>query len=123
MDLFQAERLLRKFGLRHTAGALMWVIGEVLQLGTVKMIGYPDSYRGEWMLREIMAGGNFGWYAERQKHNVFRRVLEGRLRHLRLMPFDFWEMLWLELRFWKAVITTLPTRIRYRTLSLRDIPR
>ena len=122
-DLFQAERLLRKFGLRHTAGALMWVIGEVLQLGTVKMIGYPDSYRGEWMLREIMAGGNFGWYAERQKHNVFRRVLEGRLRHLRLMPFDFWEMLWLELRFWKAVITTLPTRIRYRTLSLRDIPR
>ena len=122
-DLFQVERLLRKFGLRHTAGALMWVIGEVLQLGTAKMIGYPDSYRGEWMLREIMAGGNFGWYAERQKHNVFRRVLEGRLRHLRLMPFDFWEMVWLELRFWKAVVVTLPTRIKYRTLSLRDIPR
>lgn len=122
-DLFQAERLLRKFGLRHTAGALMWVIGEVLQLGTVKMIGYPDSYRGEWMLREIMAGGNFGWYAERQKHNVFRRVLEGRLRHLQLMKFDLWEVFWLEVNYWKAIVRTLPTRIRYRTLSLRDIPR
>jgi len=122
-DLFQVESLLKKFGLKHTAGALMWVIGEVLGLGTVKMIGYPDSYRGKWMLREIMAGGNFGWYAERQKHGVLRRVFEGRLRHLRLMPFDFWEMVWLELRFWKAVITTLPTRIKYRTLSLRDIPR
>ena len=122
-DLFQVERLLRKFGLRHTAGALMWVIGEVLQLGTAKMIGEPDSYRGEWMLREIMAGGNFGWYAKRQKYGLLRRVLEGRLRHLRLMPFDFWEILWLELRYWKTIITTLPARIKYRTLSLRDIPR
>jgi hypothetical protein len=122
-DLRVVAGLLKEFGLHHAAGALMWVIGKVLHLDSSLMLCEADSYRGEWMLREIMAGGNFGWYAERQKHNVFRRVLEGRLRHLRLMPFDFWEMLWLELRFWKAVITTLPTRIRYRTLSLRDIPR
>ena len=122
-DLLQVEKLLKKFGLRHIAGALMWVIGEVLHLDTSKMIGGPDSYRGEWMLREIMAGGNFGWYVKRQRHGILRRVLEGRWRHLRLMPFNFWEILWLELRFWKAVISTLPKRIRYRTLSLRDIPR
>ena len=122
-DLRVVAGLLKEFGLHHAAGALMWVIGKVLHLDSSLMLCEADSYRGEWMLREIMAGGNFGWYAERQKHNVFRRVLEGRLRHLRLMPFDFWEMLWLELRFWKAVVVTLPIRIKYRTLSLRDIPR
>jgi len=74
-------------------------------------------------LREIMAGGNFGHHAGREKHGTLRRVMEGRLHHLKLMRFDFWEEFWVEVNICKAVITTLPTRIRYRTLSLRDIPR
>lgn len=114
---------LSSFGLRYTASALMWVLGEVLHLDEDLMLCPPDSYRGEWMLREIMAGGNFGYHAEREKHGTLRRVMEGRLRHLKLMRFDFWEEFWVEVNFCKAVITTLPTRIRYRTLSLRDIPR
>ena len=114
---------LASFGLRHGAAALMWVLGEVLHLDERLMLCQPDSYRGKWMLREIMAGGNFGKFANRQKHGVIRRVLEGRLRHLQLMRFDFGELFWLESRFWKAVVKTIPTRIRYRTLSLRDIRR
>ena len=114
---------LSSFGLRFTASALMWVLGEVLHLDEGLMLCPPDSYRGEWMLREIMAGGNFGHHAGREKHGTLRRVMEGRLRHLKLMRFDFWEEFWVEVNFCKAVITTLPTRIRYRTLSLRDIPR
>ena len=114
---------LSSFGLRYTASALMWVLGEVLHLDEDLMLCPPDSYRGEWMLREIMAGGNFGHHAGREKHGTLRRVMEGRLRHLKLMRFDFWEEFWVEVNFCKAVITTLPTRIRYRTLSLRDIPR
>ena len=114
---------LSSFGLRFTASALMWVLGEVLHLDEGLMLCQPDNYRGEWMLREIMAGGNFGHHAGREKHGTLRRVMEGRLRHLKLMRFDFWEEFWVEVNFCKAVITTLPTRIRYRTLSLRDIPR
>ena len=114
---------LSSFGLRYTASALMWVLHEVLHLDEDLMLCPPDSYRGEWMLREIMAGGNFGHHAGREKHGTLRRVMEGRLRHLKLMRFDFWEEFWVEVNFCKAVITTLPTRIRYRTLSLRDIPR
>ena len=114
---------LSSFGLRFTASALMWVLHEVLHLDEDLMLCPPDSYRGEWMLREIMAGGNFGHHAEREKHGTLRRVMEGRLRHLKLMRFDFGEEFWVEVNFCKAVITTLPTRIRYRTLSLRDIPR
>ena len=114
---------LSSFGLRFTASALMWVLHEVLHLDEDLMLCPPDSYRGEWMLREIMAGGNFGHHAGREKHGTLRRVMEGRLRHLKLMRFDFWEEFWVEVNFCKAVITTLPTRIRYRTLSLRNIPR
>ena len=114
---------LGSFGLRFTASALMWVLHEVLHLDEDLMLCPPDSYRGKWMLREIMAGGNFGHHAGREKHGTLRRVMEGRLRHLKLMRFDFWEEFWVEVKFCKAVITTLPTRIRYRTLSLRDIPR
>ena len=114
---------LSSFGLRYTASALMWVLHGVLHLDEDLMLCPPDSYRGEWMLREIMAGGNFGHHAGREKHGTLRRVMAGRLRHLKLMRFDFWEEFWVEVNFCKAVITTLPTRIRYRTLSLRDIPR
>lgn len=122
-DRLEVAALLGSFGLRYTASALMWVLGEVLHLDEGLMLCPPDSYRGEWMLREIMAGGNFGHHAEREKHGTLRRVLAGRLRHLKLMRFDFWEEFWVEVNFCKAVITTLPTRIKYRTLSLRDIPR
>jgi len=119
----EVAAMLRRFGLHHAAEAVMWVLGEVLHLEQDLMLCEPDEYRGEWMLRDVMEGGNFGRYAERQQYNGLRRVLEGRMRHLRLMRFDFWEMLWYEIKYWKKVISTLPTRIRYRTLSLRDIPR
>jgi len=122
-DRLEVASHLSSFGLRYTASALMWVLHEVLHLDEDLMLCPPDSYRGEWMLREIMAGGNFGHHAGREKHGTLRRVLAGRLRHLKLMRFDFWEEFWVEVNFCKAVITTLPTRIRYRTLSLRDIPR
>lgn len=118
----EVSALLCRFGLSHAAGALMWVLGEVLILDERLMLCKKDGYRGEWMLREIMAGGNFGRHADRQRHGILRRISEGRLRHLRLMRFDFREAMWLELNVWKVVIKTLPIRIKYRTLSLRDIP-
>lgn len=114
---------LSSFGLRFTASALMWVLHEVLHLDEDLMLCPPDSYRGEWMLREIMAGGNFGHHAGREKHGTLRRFSENKWRLLQLMRFDFWEVIWMEILFWKVVISTLPTRIRYRTLSLRTIPR
>ena len=111
------------FGLRHTAGALMWVLGEVLHLEEGLMYCRKDQYRGKWMLREIMAGGNFGYFADSRKWGLFSRVMAGRLRHLKLMRFDFWESFWLELHFWKNVVKSIPLRIKYRTLSLRNLKR
>ena len=111
---------LRRFGLYQIAGALMWVLGEVLHLEAGLMVCQPDSYRGEWMLREIIEGGNFGHYAERQQQGMWRRVFAGKLRHLRLLRFDFWEVFWLEANYWKVIVQTLPERIRRRSFSLGE---
>lgn len=119
----EVSAFLRRFGLRNTAGALMWLLGEVLQTDGALMLCQPDSYRGKWMLREVMEGGNFGHYAKQRQKGVWQRFFTARLRRLRLMRFDCGEMLWCEINYWKSIVKTLPIRIRYRTLSLRDIPR
>jgi hypothetical protein len=62
---------LKGFGLRQMAGALMWVLDEMLQMDRALMLCEPDSYRGEWLLREIMDGGNFGYYAQRQYQGMW----------------------------------------------------
>ena len=109
---------LTAFGLRQTAGALMWVLGEVFQMDRELMLCKPDSYYGECMLREIMEGGNFGQHAQRQHQGMWRRLFAGKLRQLRLMRFNFWEVFWMEVEFCKVVIQTLLKCIRRGSFSL-----
>jgi hypothetical protein len=117
-DRQQVTPLLRPFGLHHTAAALMWLLAHVLHLDTTHMLCPPDPRRGQWLLREVMSGGNFGHYAPRQHQSILRRVLQGRLRQFRLLRFDFWESLWSDVAYWRAVITTIPERLRRHRLSL-----
>ena len=109
---------LKGFGLRETARALMWVLGEMLQLDRALMLCEPDSYRGEWMLRVIMEGGNFGQNAQKLHQGNWRRVFAVKLHHLQLMQFNFWEAFWLEANYWKYYVQTLSERIRRRSFSL-----
>ena len=123
VDRREITSLLRRFGLWHAASAMMWVLREVLRIDDNLMLCHPDKKRGEWMLREIMAGGNFGNFADSRKRGLFSRVMAGRLRHLKLMRFDFYESFWFELHFWKNVVKSIPLCIKYRTLSLRNVKR
>lgn len=112
--------VIRSFGLRHTAEALMWVLGEVLHLEEEKMYCKKDPYRGEWMLREMMAGGNFGHSAQRLKTDSdIVYFIRKHKRLLQMVPFAPSEMLFLELNCLKDLLIRIPERIRYRKLSLR----
>lgn len=111
--------LLASFGLRHTAGALMWVLKDVLHLDDELMICNPDEWRGIWMLRDVMEGGNFGHYSHAGA-GKWKRFLESKIRHFKLMRFDFWEVVWIEIDYWCAIVRTLPERVRRGRLSLRD---
>ena len=122
-DRQMVEGLLKRSGLRHTAEALMWVLGEVFHLEPALMVGRTDSWRGKWMLRRIMDGGNFGQYAPQQQYGLWRRFFTARWQQVKMIRFDFWEVLWIEIKFWKRFFELIPARIRYRTLSLNNIER
>ncbi|MBO7416871.1 MAG: nucleotidyltransferase family protein [Bacteroidaceae bacterium] len=116
----QVAELLKKFGLKNMAGALMWLLGQVFLMDKTHMLCEPDSYRGEWLLREVMERGNFGHYSPYSHLKPWKRIIKNRLRHIRLLRFNFNEELWIELGYWKYVIITIPERIRRRSFSLAE---
>ena len=58
--LVVAQRELKYLGLWKFAGAVMYVMKEVLGLSEDKMIAPMDEKRGKLLLAEILNGGNFG---------------------------------------------------------------
>ena len=58
LDVVQRE--LKYLGLWKFAGAVMYVLHEVLGLSEEKMIALMDEKRGKLLLAEILNGGNFG---------------------------------------------------------------
>ena len=80
-------------GLWEFAGAVMYVLREVMGLDEKRMICAPDERRGRLLLEEIMAGGNFGHYDERNHfgqgalwHNIQRFRRDWRM--LRFYPSE-----------------------------------
>lgn len=118
-DRQKVSEVLERFGLRRTAGALMWVLGETLHLDEELMICEKDEWRGEWMLRVIWEGGNFGHYSHAGA-GKWKRFFGSKLRHFKLMRFDFWEVVWMEINYWKAIVKTVPERVRRGKLSLGE---
>ena len=64
-SLVALQEELKWLGLWEFAGAVMYVLREVMGLDEKRMICAPDERRGRLLLEEIMAGGNFGHYDER----------------------------------------------------------
>ena len=111
---------LESLGLHHIAGALMWVMKEVLLMDEGWMIANPDEKRGRMLLDIIMRGGNFGYLsAERQQGFSFIRSLKYHIRKYELLRFDARETIWGEFNYYGRFITSIPERIRRRSWTLR----
>lgn len=84
-----AAETLRSLGLDTMAGALMWVLSEVLGLSDQYLIVPKDEKRGKVLLEEIVRGGNFGRYdAENQKADSrFKKNVQRVKRDLRMMRY------------------------------------
>lgn len=84
------ERQLRELGLLNIAKALMWILITILGMPSGWAIVPPDERRGRFVLSEILRGGNFGKYDERNRR--FGRSWIGRntqrmVRDLRLVRY------------------------------------
>ena len=110
---------LESLGLLHIAGALMWVMKEVLLMDEGWMIAKPDEKRGRMLLDMIMAGDNSGYLsAKRQQGVPFFRSLKYHMRRYGLLRFDARETIWGELNFYGNFMTSIPERIRRRSWTL-----
>ena len=67
-DLAALQRELKSLGLWKFAGAVMYVLHEVLGLAEDKMIVPMDEKRGRLLLSEILNGGNFGKHFSKYGH-------------------------------------------------------
>ena len=91
--LVALQEELKWLGLWEFAGAVMYVLREVMGLDEKRMICAPDERRGRLLLEEIMVGGNFGHYDERNHfgqgalwHNIQRFRRDWRM--LRFYPSE-----------------------------------
>ena len=55
----------RVFGMERFAKGLMWVMQTVMAMPEEWMLWEPDRREGEYILRQVMRGGNFGHHDER----------------------------------------------------------
>lgn len=115
-----AKRL-KPMGLHWTAGAVMWVLGEVMHLSRGRMLITPDEKRGRKMLSIIKEGGNFGQFGWQEEESVWKRWFIWKRQTWSLWSFDPWEIPWIEIRYWKIFLERLPLRIKHRTLSLNGV--
>lgn len=101
------QHSLKHLGLLKFAGAVMYVLHEVLGFPDTQMIAPMDEKRGRLLLNEILQGGNFGQYDKRLcfgkgafGHNLQRLFRDWRL--VRYYPaealsepiFRTWHFFW-----------------------------
>lgn len=90
----------QEFGMEKFAKGLMWVMQEALGMPREWMLWEPDKKEGEYILSQVMQGGNFGHYDERLKHgggkwNTVIQVCKHNWHLLRHYPTDvIWAPVW-----------------------------
>jgi hypothetical protein len=89
LDKERVKEVLRSLGMMRFAGAVMWVMQEVLAMPAEMMLCSPDERKGRLLLREIMLAGNFGKWDERisrvNRSCLWCRGAENMRRNMRLV--------------------------------------
>lgn len=76
-------------GIRHIAGAIMWILTACFGMKPDKVLVPVDERRGRFVLNEILQGGNFGKYDTRYKFGKGRlgRNMQRLYRDWRLLQY------------------------------------
>lgn len=94
-----AFKMLKNLNLKKFTGAIMYVLQDVFALDDEWLLCEPNQKEGVFLLSEIMRGGNFGQYDERNKwYGVNQRLKRGFFnvkRNMRYLAHYPSEVLWI----------------------------
>jgi hypothetical protein len=94
----QLQRVMSDCGLLAIGQGVSWMMVKVLELDEAHIIVTPSERYGRILLREVLAGGNFGKHDERTLSGVYRSPIMANLQRLnRDIRFLFYfpsESLW-----------------------------
>lgn len=95
----EAMQTLKSIGLGKFSSAMMWVLRDVCGMSASELLCEPNEKEGEFLLGEIMAGGNFGQTRQDgKKRNSFSRWMM-MVKHypcevLWMVPWKVWHRCW-----------------------------
>lgn len=93
-----AFKTLKSFGLGKFVATIMYIMRRVFDMDEELLLCEPNAAEGEFLLSEILRGGNFGQYDERNKHlptvGHLKRGVENVKRNLRFLKHYPNEVLW-----------------------------
>lgn len=118
-DRREVAAVMKRLSMLRACAGVMWVLGHVFALEQEKMLCLPDEWRGRRLLRQVLEGGNFGQYGKEFRLRGVPRWFNDRLRMLRWLSFDPVNVLFKELRYWRATIFLIPLRIKKREFFLK----
>ena len=99
----EALKTLRSIGMEKFVGAVMYIMKRVFNINDELLLCKPNEVRGERLLSEIIKGGNFGKYDNRNKYvpndKKIRRGINNWNRNVRFVKDYPSEVLWMPL--WK----------------------
>ena len=98
-----AFSVLEKLNLKKFVGAVMFVMVNVFDIDKALLLCEPNAKEGEFLLKEILIGGNFGFYDSRNKwyekgHRLEKNLFNAK-RNLRYLKHYPSEVVWIP--FWK----------------------
>ena len=89
---------LRSFDLKKFVATVMYVMRRVFDIEDSLLLCQPNQEEGEFLLEEILRGGNFGQYDDRNKHlpteSRMKRGIENVKRNLRFLKHYPSEVMW-----------------------------
>ncbi len=92
------NKKLKDCGLWHISGAVSWMLAVELGLPKTSLVTPPNERYGKQLMREMIAGGNFGKYDDRLlcgvSHSKLIANLQRLVRDARMMVYYPSECLW-----------------------------
>ncbi len=93
--------VLKEFGMWKFAKGIMWVMQEAFGVPDEWLLWETDNKEGEYILKQVMTGGNFGHHDKRLKHNggkidAVKAILTHNLHLLTHYPsYVVWSPVWI----------------------------